>query len=318
MKVMVCANLGIGELPAFDLPAGEVLAWQEEKAAFLAEALSGASAAGAEACLVAGGLFAKGFVAQSLYEACARAIAGRGLPVAYAPLPEEAADFVDRCGEVAGLDLARGGCAGSAGGVLIKDIGELDDFADFANACEDPTLLRSGSDVALACDGAVYPVAPLDSSSFSAGEACGYALVDVAEGSVSGFDWVEASAHRLQVARVSLDGARNANEVAVAAGNAVKDLDRSCCLRIELTGRLPLGVYVNVDDLAERIGRHFRYVEVVDLCSLDIDVDELGADVSLLAEFVRRVAGDDSLSETEKTRVLRCGWNVLNGKETAE
>ena len=38
----------------------------------------------------------------------------------------------------------------------------------------------------------------------------------------------------------------------------------------------------------------------------------------LYAEFVRQASGDDSLSETEKTRILRCGWNVLNGKELAE
>ena len=101
-------------------------------------------------------------------------------------------------------------------------------------------------------------------------------------------------------------------------GEAVKEVDRAACLRVELKGRMPLDVYINTEELAEQLGRYFFYVEVVDECERDLDIAELDTDVSLLAEFVRRVTGDDSLSEAEKTRILRCGWNVLNGKGLAE
>ena len=41
-------------------------------------------------------------------------------------------------------------------------------------------------------------------------------------------------------------------------------------------------------------------------------------EVSLMAEFARQVQGDDSLSPSEKSRIVRCGWNALNGKGLVE
>lgn len=120
------------------------------------------------------------------------------------------------------------------------------------------------------------------------------------------------------VHEVFLDGLTSSRELITTVGEAVKEIDRGSCLRVELKGRIPLDVYINTEELAAQLERYFFYVEVVDECALDIDVAELETDVSLLAEFVRFVASDDSLSETEKTRILRCGWNVLNGKEPAE
>ena len=52
--------------------------------------------------------------------------------------------------------------------------------------------------------------------------------------------------------------------------------------------------------------------------STDVDEEALATDVSLLAEFIRQVESDDSLSPVEKSRIVRCGWNALNAKELAE
>ena len=42
-------------------------------------------------------------------------------------------------------------------------------------------------------------------------------------------------------------------------------------------------------------------------------------DISLRSEFVRLALQDDSLSESERNRLISCGWNALNGREvTAE
>ena len=129
---------------------------------------------------------------------------------------------------------------------------------------------------------------------------------------------MDAAPHPFIVREVALEGLESSRELVTTVGEAVKDIDRNACVRIELTGRIPLDVYINTSELASQLERYFFYVEVADGCELDIDVADLETDVSLLAEFVRQVVGDDSLSETEKTRVLRCGWNVLNGKEPTE
>ena len=64
-------------------------------------------------------------------------------------------------------------------------------------------------------------------------------------------------------------------------------------------------------------GRFF-YAEVANECTINLEEGELDTDVSLIAEFVRMVDSDDSLSPSEKMRIMRCGWNALNGKELAE
>lgn len=320
MRLMVCADLGVGSLPAFDLPAADVMRWQEDKVDYLGRVLAEAKGRGAEACLIAGGLFAKGFVAQSLYEAVMRTVSSSGLRVLYVPLFDEAADLEARCGHVDDFEVVAEKDVLGKSGIALRDIDELTDFADVADACEVPTFVRGASGLALACRDVVYGLGPLTCDAFGSGLRCGYALIDVdaSEQTCSGFEWVDASAHNLATVKVALDEPKSADEVAIAVGNAVKDMNRGSCLRIELRGSIPLGTYVDTDDLARRLSARFRYVEIADYCDLGLDVEGLASDVSLLAEFVRRVSDDDSLSQTEKTRVLRCGWNALNGKELAE
>ena len=64
MKLMICANLDVGGLPALNLASDKIANWQEGKIEALAAALGDAREKGVDACVIAGGLFAKGFVAQ--------------------------------------------------------------------------------------------------------------------------------------------------------------------------------------------------------------------------------------------------------------
>lgn len=108
------------------------------------------------------------------------------------------------------------------------------------------------------------------------------------------------------------------SEIVKTVGLKVRDMDRSSALRIVLHGKVPLAVHVNTEQLEESLRSHFFYVEIQDECTVDLDEQSLEGDVSLLAEFARLTVEDMSLSESERTRVLRCSWNVLNGKELVE
>lgn len=317
---MLCGGLGVGELPAMDLPAGSVMSWQEERADALLASIRDAQAKGAEACVVAGGLFARGFVAQSLYKRVARIVASSPLPVTYLPLADEATDLECRLDESLPwvARVSEGACREALPGLFVRDIGEWLTFAEVAGKFDAPTVLRRDTELALVDRGVIRELGRLEPNGFAGSPYGGYALFDLGTDGVEDFAWVERAEHPCVVRRVRLDGSVGAEDVAVAVGNAVKDVERSACLRIELVSNLSLGTYVNAGDLRSRIGRHFAYVEVVDLCSVDLDVDELDADLSLLAEFVRQVHDDGSLSETEKARIIRCGWSVLNGKEPVE
>ncbi len=327
MKVMVCSGIGIGALPQIDLPASSVGQWQADRISALKEALRMGANKGAEACIIAGGLFANGFVPQSLFDATWEALGNAGMPVYYFAMKDEAKGLEGRvppCGRVHVTRLAEGELKG------VDLCGERSrrvwahggtDFSDEdlpqVNVYSSPDAEGHTADTS--SGGMKWEIKPLEPSAFGHAKT-GFLLQELEEDGFSfyGWEWVRCAKHPFVTKAVELDGITEPKQVIAAAGNAVKDFDRNSCLRIELRGKLPLNVYVNPDDLAERIGRYFTYCEVADLCELDLEVGTLDTDVSLLAEFVRQVSGDDTLSDTEKTRILRCGWNALNGKDLVE
>ena len=324
---MICANLDVGGLPAIDLASRKISKWQEDKIEALAAALSDAKERGVDACIMAGGLFAKGFVAQSLLVETLEEAGCHDIPVYYAPIIGELEDAVDRIPEVEGVTViervGENGCE-----ILLEDQGlsipvvegsGLEEIDGIARPSGRVAIVRNGNDIGVSLNGGreFVRLGSLGSSGFGERLKGGYLIVELEDSGPVG-EWVEASAHPFVVREVELAGLESSRELVATVGEAVKDVDRDACLRIELMGRIPLNVYINTSDLAAQLEQYFFYVEVADECALDIDVADLDTDVSLLAEFVRQVTGDDSLSETEKTRILRCGWNVLNGKELAE
>lgn len=327
MKLMVCANLGVGGLPAIDLASSKVAEWQEGKIEAFASSLANAKERGADACIIAGGLFDNGFIAQSLLSETIEEAGCHDLPVYYVPETGELAECSDRMPNVTNVSIAEPDIEGKAAialdepalSISVVEGTGLESIEDVTRPSGVLGIVRNGKEIGASLnDGKdLVPVGPLGPSSFGENLKSGYMIVDV-DGVSASWEWVEAATHPFVVHEVFLDGLTSSRELITTVGEAVKEIDRGSCLRVELKGRIPLDVYINTEELAAQLERYFFYVEVVDECALDIDVAELETDVSLLAEFVRFVASDDSLSETEKTRILRCGWNVLNGKEPAE
>lgn len=327
MKLMICANLDVGGLPAIDLASGKIAKWQEDKIEALAAAMSDAKGKGADACVIAGGLFAKGFVAQSLLTETLEEAGCHDMPVYYVPVSGELADAAERMPQVEGVRVVEPGDNGKTIidvenadlTIPVVEGSGLEDVESITRPSDIFAVMRNGSDigVSLAEGSRFMRLGPLGPSAFGEKLKNGYLIVDMSGDSVEG-EWVEMATHPFVVHEIVLEGLESSRDLVTTVGEAVKEINRDACLRVELKGRIPLDVYINTADLAEQLERYFFYVEVVDECALDIKVADLETDVSLLAEFVRQVNGDDSLSETEKTRILRCGWNVLNGKELAE
>lgn len=327
MKIMISANLGVGETPSVGIPSREVMVWQQERIKALTAAIDDARLHGAEACVVCGGVFADGFVPQSLVSEVVNVVTSCGLHVLYVPFAHEAEGLETRV-DTSGFETVRptpdyrSEVSVSAGNACIE-IGfeEVDklDIKDMRPPEGLLTVLRDDHDVTVVTpDGIWVPVGPLEPMSFADPLSSGYLLVEVAEDGACSHEWIDAALHPFVTRKVKLGGQTSTRELVTFVGNAVKDVSRDACLRIELGGRIPLDVYINTDELTAQFGKYFSYVEIVDSCSLDLDVAALDTDVSLLGEFVRQVSEDDSLSEREKVRILRCGWNALNGKELAE
>lgn len=96
---------------------------------------------------------------------------------------------------------------------------------------------------------------------------------------------------------------------------AIKDIDIDTFLRIAIVGRSAFGLTLNGDALEAQLQNRIFFVEVYDNTIMDIDEEAFENDISLRSEFVRLALQDNSLSESERNRLISCGWNALNGKE---
>ena len=107
-------------------------------------------------------------------------------------------------------------------------------------------------------------------------------------------------------------------EILERMNSAVRKLDRRTFLRITLAGRSSFGLVINSEALKSHLQNHVFYAEVFDNTVMDISESDFEADISLRSEFVRLALQDDSLSESERNRLISYGWNALGGREVTE
>ena len=94
--------------------------------------------------------------------------------------------------------------------------------------------------------------------------------------------------------------------------------DADTFVRFWITGTTQLGVEINCEKVAEELMKHVFFAEVIDESGIDLSGYRPETDISLANEFVRLAMMDNSLSEAERSRVIRSGWNVLKQREGAE
>ncbi len=97
----------------------------------------------------------------------------------------------------------------------------------------------------------------------------------------------------------------------------IANYDINTFLRVTLVGRSMFGVSIDGDALSSELQRRIFYVEVFDNTIMDIDEETFENDISLRSEFVKLALQDDSVSESERNRIISCGWNALCGKEVS-
>lgn len=319
MKLMVCTNPGIGKLPDFDLPVEKLAGWQRDCVLALKRVLADAKEKGAQACFIAGGLFCEGFVPQSLVDVTVSVLSGAEIPIWLAQdkgeikLPDDIRNVrvVRGDGKPAPIEEL---------GVSYCNKGDFGAAQHVSRTKSNVVVERAHGEVRiLLCweDQREFPVGPVEPHSFDCALPSGYCLIDLGSSHADPL-WVQHAIHPMIVVEPDVDGSADTKKLVASIKERVKDINRSACVRIELRGSVKLGVYYNPVALENSLSDRFYYAEIIDLCSADVDASELELDASLLAEFVRQVIDDDSLSKPEQTRILRCGWNVLNGRRTVE
>ena len=85
-------------------------------------------------------------------------------------------------------------------------------------------------------------------------------------------------------------------------------------VKVVLGGTCPAEAMLDLTHLRGILSEKFYFAKVKDETRLFINAEDYAHDISLKGEFVRRVLAS-SLSESEKERVIACGFRALSGEE---
>lgn len=142
----------------------------------------------------------------------------------------------------------------------------------------------------------------------------GYGLIEWTEETPAAFRTIVDQKFAFETVEVKLLPTDSEKEILRKINRAINTLDRDSFLRIRLVGRSAFGLTINADALAEQLQSKLFFAEVFDSTVMDIDTDAFETDISLRSEFVRLAMQDESLSESERNRLISCGWSALGEK----
>ena len=144
----------------------------------------------------------------------------------------------------------------------------------------------------------------------------GWAELTLADGKRPDVRFVPSGARTLHT--VDVDVSTVPTGIAAAENavlSALGELPARDIVRVRLTGEDDLTAERGISYLKKRLAERFFYAELTDARTVRMDLEQYRGDISLRGAFVREVLSDDSLSEEEKTEILRCGLGALSGRE---
>lgn len=143
----------------------------------------------------------------------------------------------------------------------------------------------------------------------------GYSVLEWNANKITGFSEHEHSRFVYETVEIKIQPEDAQREVIRKIMAAVSQFKHETFLRVHLRGRSAFGLMINGNDIKAQLQNRLFYVEVFDSTVMDIDEESFNNDISLRSEFIRLALQDDSVSESERNRLICCGWNVINGKE---
>lgn len=106
------------------------------------------------------------------------------------------------------------------------------------------------------------------------------------------------------------------SEIIGRAGKLVSANDADTFVRLVLNGTTGIGVEIDTRRISNELMQYVFFIEVLDESRIDLSDYKPDSDISLANEFVRLAMNDLTLSEADRSTVIRNGWNALsNGEE---
>lgn len=150
------------------------------------------------------------------------------------------------------------------------------------------------------------------------GQRFGYGVIEWTNESLCGYTTVKMQRYAYKSVDLKILPSDGEKDIVRKISKATKAIDSDSFLRLTLVGSSAFGLTLNANALEEKLKNKIFFVEVYDNTIMSIDEEAFENDISLRSEFVRLALQDDSLSESERNRLISCGWNALNGGEVSE
>lgn len=145
----------------------------------------------------------------------------------------------------------------------------------------------------------------------------GYSVLEWNDETLVGCRRIENQKYAFRSVEARLCPVDEPNDILQKIRTATANLSADTFLRITMTGQSAFGVTLNSKALQRQLQNRIFFAEVYDNTVMDIDEEAFENDISLRSEFVRLALRDDSLSESERSRLISFGWNALNGREVS-
>ena len=141
----------------------------------------------------------------------------------------------------------------------------------------------------------------------------GYVLLTIEESHVS-HRFVPFATRTLHTVECDATGFTSGLDLEERMLASVKDIPQKDMVKVILTGTCPAEATLDLTHLRGVLAERFYFAKVKNETRLSINAEDYAHDVSLKGEFVRRVMAS-SLSQSEKERVIACGFRALSGEE---
>lgn len=170
----------------------------------------------------------------------------------------------------------------------------------------------------VAAPSAAYAIPIFEPMGFDDAQPCGYGILEWTSDALGEYSIQGNAAFAYRTIEVKIAANDDQKEILRKINNAIREVERDSFLRLTLTGQTAFGLMLSSEALKRQLRNHVFFVEVYDNTVMEIDEEEFATDISLRSEFVRLALADETLSESERNRIIDCGWKALSGEEVSE
>lgn len=141
----------------------------------------------------------------------------------------------------------------------------------------------------------------------------GYVLLNIEGGRIS-HRFLPFATRTLHTVECDITGFSSGLDLEERMLASVADIAPKDMVKVVLMGTCSAEATLDLSHLRGVLAEKFYFAKVKDETRLSINAEDYAHDISLKGEFVRRVMAS-SLSESEKERVIACGFRALSGEE---